>query len=48
VADTFVVPLLDAILGDYRTSPGITREAEVLGLIATIIEKLQARLPKPR
>ena len=41
VADTFVVPLLEAILGDYQNSPGITREAEVLELIATIVEKLQ-------
>ena len=45
VADTFVVPLLEAILGDYQTSPRITREAEVLNLIATVIEKLQVRRP---
>jgi len=43
VADTFVVPLLDAILGDYQSSPPITREAEVLSLIATVVEKLQVR-----
>ncbi|KAJ8599904.1 hypothetical protein CTAYLR_002830 [Chrysophaeum taylorii] len=41
VASTFVPPLLDPVLGDYRRSIPEARDAEVLSLLATIVEKLR-------
>jgi len=41
VADNFVVPLLDAVLLDYRSNVPAAREPEVLSTMATIVTRLE-------
>ena len=36
-----VPPLLEAVLGDYQSSNPLARDAEVLGLFATVVNRLQ-------
>jgi exportin-1 len=43
VAQNFVPPLLDPVLGDYQRAIPDARDAEVLSLFATIVNKLQVR-----
>lgn len=44
VNNSFMPPLLDAILGDYSRNVPAARDAEVLNVMATIIGKLQVRI----
>ncbi len=37
-------PLLDAILGDYARNVPASRDAEVLNVMATIIQRLGVRM----
>jgi len=41
VATQFVPPLLEPVLGDYRRSAAAARDADVLLLLATVVEKLR-------
>lgn len=40
VNNTFIPPLLDAILGDYNRNVPTARDAEVLNVVATIVTRL--------
>lgn len=40
VNNNFMPPLLDAILGDYARNVPASRDAEVLNVMATIIQRL--------
>lgn len=44
VAANFIPPLLDPVLADYVTSPAPARDAEVLNLMAEIINKLRGEI----
>ncbi|CAH8670042.1 unnamed protein product [Dicrocoelium dendriticum] len=44
VADSFVPPLLDAVAEDYRRNLPAAREAEVLGLMTTLVTRLQEHI----
>lgn len=39
-----VVPFFEAVLGDYRNSVDIARDAEVLNVLATMVNKLRVRI----
>jgi exportin-1 len=43
VNTNFMPPLLDAILGDYARNVPASRDAEVLNVMATIIQRLGVR-----
>jgi exportin-1 len=40
IYQSFVPPLLDSILGDYKAVPPELRDAEVLQLLSTLVDKL--------
>lgn len=44
VNTNFMPPLLDAILGDYARNVPASRDAEVLNVMATIIQRLGVRM----
>ncbi|XP_077866004.1 exportin-1 [Saccoglossus kowalevskii] len=44
VVDNFIPPLLDAVLGDYARNVPAAREPEVLGTMATIVNKLEGNI----
>ncbi|KAF9028128.1 hypothetical protein BDZ89DRAFT_1160419 [Hymenopellis radicata] len=44
VNSSFIPPLLDAVLGDYSTNVPTARDAEVLGLMTVVINRLQGLL----
>ena len=44
VADNFVPPILEAILGDYKDNVPIAREPEVLTLVATLFDNLETHM----
>eukprot|EP00993_Chasmostoma_nieuportense_P007598 NODE_86_length_3321_cov_122.116468_g80_i0.p1 GENE.NODE_86_length_3321_cov_122.116468_g80_i0~~NODE_86_length_3321_cov_122.116468_g80_i0.p1 ORF type:complete len:1072 (-),score=349.09 NODE_86_length_3321_cov_122.116468_g80_i0:63-3278(-) len=44
VTGTFIPPLLDAILMDYKCSAPDARDAQVLSLMAVVVRKLQGRM----
>jgi len=44
VLDSFIPPLFDAVLGDYKKSIDLARDAEVLSATASIITKLKELL----
>ena len=43
INNSFMPPLLDAILGDYNRNVPAARDAEVLNVMATIISRLGVR-----
>ncbi len=44
VAQGFIPPILDPILGDYRRNIAGARDPEVLALMATVVEKLRSHV----
>jgi exportin-1 len=44
VAQGFIPPILDPILGDYRRNIAGARDPEVLTLMATVVEKLKSHV----
>ncbi len=46
VAENFVPPLLDAVLLGYQKNIPSAREPEVLGTMATIVNKLESHITK--
>ena len=41
VCESFIPPLLDAVLGDYQRNVPVAREPEVLSTMTTVVNKLE-------
>lgn len=46
VTQNFIPPLLEAVLGDYKTNIPDARDPEVLSVMATVVNKLQGAITK--
>jgi exportin-1 len=44
VCESFIPPLLDAVLGDYQRNVAVAREPEVLSTMTTVVNKLEANI----